>query len=547
MFLPPNRSRRGTTLIELTLALAISSMLLLGMASALLVAVRSVPDPASAASVDRAAERAAQRLSQEIAEALAFPEREPASLTLVLPDRDGDALPETVRWWREDAPGAPLLRQKNQEAAEAVTGPLVAFEATFSTLDGGQTHPGVPLRGDNILLGGHEGFEKNEDFKVEHQKWYTVPLLADLPADAVAWELEDATLRLERAQQDGVLRVEIQRWAGDQPAGPGLGAVQVVGEDLPIEDEWVNLDYSSVAGNLRVPAGSHLVAVLRNSGASEDDAAVFEAAEVEPGLADGLFESTNRGESWSREKERRARHSFRGRLWSPGPGWTSPRPLAGPITLRLQASATRVATSKASPTGGAWTAGWRRLASFSVDPSRVDLDADGVGDFTPPLPSGSLQDGVLRVPNAVGVSLTGDAAGFVGPTRLQMRLRDTTVGDDGGRVEVRFGRGAGTARRVAARIWRDPDGQWLALEAPGNGDGAGEWFRVESVPGIWVEVDLVLDPAGGRVAAAVNGVWLGTLPAESATDSSSDADLTFTSEAAGVEVGELGAWGGAAP
>ncbi len=460
-------SRRGTTLIELTLALAISSVLLLGMASALLIAVRSVPDPASASSVDRTAERAAQRLAEELAEALAVPERTPAALTLVLPDRDGDGVPEAVRWWRDDAPGALLQRGQNQEPAEAVTGPLLAFDAAFSARDAAPTHAGVPVRGNNVELASFESSENDNDFTVGHQRWYAVPLLAELPADAVAWELEDVTFRLQHIHSDGVLRVEIQRWSGDRPSGPSLGFVDLGRDDMPHDDEWVNVDFTSVDGNLRTPRGSHLVALLRNTGGSQDDAADFEGAEVDDNFADGLFESTDRGSSWTRVSEVRARHSFRGRLWTPGPAWSSPRPLLGPVTLRVRASASREATAVALPGGGAWAEGWRRRADFVADPSLTDFDADGAGDFTPALPAGSISNGVFRVPNAAGLRFTGAAAGLPGVTRLRLRLRDRTVGDDGGELQVRFGRGGGTASRLSVRVWREEEAQRIAFDCAG--------------------------------------------------------------------------------
>ncbi|BAM04962.1 hypothetical protein [Phycisphaera mikurensis] len=534
--------RAGATLVELVLALGISSVLLLGMSSALLVAVRTVPAPDGPAEAERRAGDAAARLASELAVALVVTPQGASDVTLALPDRDGDGLPESVRWWRENEPGAPLQRRWNGGPIEEASGPLDAFTLLPSVRTLSLPQPGVPERGEEEPLG---GFGDTEDERtVRAVAGFAVPLLPTLPADAVAWELCALRLRLEHIHSTGVLDLRIRRWAGDRPAGPVLAGVQLGRSDMDHHMTWETLAFAADGGALRVPAGVGLVATLQTAEVSPEDAAVFETGDADANFADGLFTSTDGGSTWTRVQAARARHELRGRAWTPGPAWSHDRSLLGPATLRLGVAGSRDVVAVATPAPGVVASGWRRRTDFAAAPHLLDLDADGVPDFGGGLPPNAVASGVLDVRDGAGFSLGGVAAGLPGPTLLRLRLRDRTAGDGGGGVEVRFGRLGAEAARVAVHVRRDAEGQRIRFSSPGSGDAAGGWHGVGLPGGSWADVTLVLDPDHERVSVAVNGASVGTLPVErSAVDAD---DFRFASSATGVELDVLDATGGAA-
>lgn len=103
---------RAFTLTEVTLSIAITSILLLGMGGALSLAVRAVDTGDDAPSRTTAASESLASLNAELAVATQISAFEEHTITLVVPDRDADGRPERIDYtW--DKPGDPMLRSFN--------------------------------------------------------------------------------------------------------------------------------------------------------------------------------------------------------------------------------------------------------------------------------------------------------------------------------------------------------------------------------------------------------------------------------------------------
>ena len=111
--------RSGHTLTELTVALPIMAMLALGMASAIKLAARSIPDGTSVSDSTLSAARAMDRFAGEVAFATAIDTDVTSGsaarqVTFEIPDRDGQTpATETVTYSWSGIPGDPLLRAFN--------------------------------------------------------------------------------------------------------------------------------------------------------------------------------------------------------------------------------------------------------------------------------------------------------------------------------------------------------------------------------------------------------------------------------------------------
>jgi hypothetical protein len=115
------------------LAMAISTVVIGGLASTLLLASRAVDDSSDPAAETVAAAAAVDQITADLRFALTFTERTPNAVTFTVPDRDGDDAPETIRYsWSGNA-SAPLLYQYKGGDPVVLVSDVQAFDLTYLT------------------------------------------------------------------------------------------------------------------------------------------------------------------------------------------------------------------------------------------------------------------------------------------------------------------------------------------------------------------------------------------------------------------------------
>ncbi len=96
------RGRRGFTLVEMTVSLAIVSILAVAVGAALRLGLAAAGAAPGAGAVNAAgqatAAEAADQIAADLNVALDFTEKTPTALTFTVPNRDGDGRPETIRY-----------------------------------------------------------------------------------------------------------------------------------------------------------------------------------------------------------------------------------------------------------------------------------------------------------------------------------------------------------------------------------------------------------------------------------------------------------------
>lgn len=132
----PPRSRRGFTLFELIASLAAASVLMVGLSSALFIAVQAVDvsDSPHLKLVEAHALLADMRSDLQFATAITDFQKD--SITFAIPDRDdADTLPDTVTyaWAGNDRD---LTRQYNGGAVAVVADAVFHLEFSYSAPDG---------------------------------------------------------------------------------------------------------------------------------------------------------------------------------------------------------------------------------------------------------------------------------------------------------------------------------------------------------------------------------------------------------------------------
>jgi hypothetical protein len=106
-------------------------LLFLGMASAIQLARRAMPTGDSHTSASVLGGGAVDQLACEIAFATSIAARSATDLAFVTPDRSSDGAPETIRYQWSGVAGAPLTRQVNGSAAEALVPSVQDFGLTY--------------------------------------------------------------------------------------------------------------------------------------------------------------------------------------------------------------------------------------------------------------------------------------------------------------------------------------------------------------------------------------------------------------------------------
>jgi len=124
--------RRGLTLAELTVSMAITTLMLVGMGSALVIAARSVVQSENNTAIETSDTRKViDQITADLNHALTFTERTSNAATFTVPDRNTDDLPETIRYAWSGVAGDPLTRQYNNDAIVTIAEDVHRFDLTY--------------------------------------------------------------------------------------------------------------------------------------------------------------------------------------------------------------------------------------------------------------------------------------------------------------------------------------------------------------------------------------------------------------------------------
>ena len=142
----------GFSLIELLTAMAISSVLILAIGSAITLAARALPaedDPHLALLHGGGA---VDTMQEDLEAAVHITERTATSVTLALPDRDGDGRPEVVRYAWSGTGGDPLTRRLNGGAVVPLLGDVHDLDLSFDLKTSTETYPGPHVTTSESIL-----------------------------------------------------------------------------------------------------------------------------------------------------------------------------------------------------------------------------------------------------------------------------------------------------------------------------------------------------------------------------------------------------------
>lgn len=128
-----SNNRRGYTLLELVIGLGSATLLCGGMASAISVASRGMEATDSPQAQTADVVTAQRQIARDLQHALRFTERTATAITLLVPDRDNNGLPESVRYAWSGTPGDPLTYSLNGGTPVNIEEDVQSFAFNFET------------------------------------------------------------------------------------------------------------------------------------------------------------------------------------------------------------------------------------------------------------------------------------------------------------------------------------------------------------------------------------------------------------------------------
>jgi hypothetical protein len=134
-------------LLEVAVSLVASAVLLVGLNSAVLVALKASDVSLTPASAALAANACLTEMEADLSYALSITDKKQKTITVVVPDRDdANADPELIRYSWSGTRGDPLLRQYNQGTLATVAENVAAFNISYFTNSGTYEYLDVQLQ-----------------------------------------------------------------------------------------------------------------------------------------------------------------------------------------------------------------------------------------------------------------------------------------------------------------------------------------------------------------------------------------------------------------
>lgn len=241
---PHRAGRPAFTLIEMMISLTIIAFIMAACGSMVMLAAKAMSNDASNAGSNATASRSAvDMIIDDLKVATAVTEQTATAITMTVPDRDGDASPETIRYSWTGTPGDPLKRAYNTRPAGVVAANVQALNFSYLTKTVGKP---PPVESAEQLHAGHETAISGNitTAQISSTQWAAESFKPILSSTAIAWTVTRCRVGLRRAKTsigsvDVVLRYTD---SNGNPTGANLAAGSVViANVLSTGTNWVDV------------------------------------------------------------------------------------------------------------------------------------------------------------------------------------------------------------------------------------------------------------------------------------------------------------------
>ena len=520
--------RPGFTLLELVVSASIAAILFVVMTSAILLGSRAIPDPQSPSLSSIRASQIVNQLATELETALYIMERSPTVLAFTVPDRNGDGIPERIRYAWSGTPGDPLTRQYNGGAALSLADHVDLFSLTPSFQSVTETYPGLGVEdaADSLLIDYNTG-SGLANFNIASNNWTGQYFSAALPAGATAWRPTRVKFMTRKNLIPGVTLVQLRPVDVNlKPTGTVLEQYTMVDTLLGLTYGWQEFAFTHI--DRIAPNGAIALVLQWQSG-------IYPATvQLNTGVAQ--LTSTDSGATWAYQSGKSLQSQLYAKLTRSGASQyaISKYLLAMAVALRLNGSGNPTIQTTAQALNhpellwGLWE------LKFDKTPTGVDVNGDGLFDWVVhgggSFDTASMAGGTWTT-SAAGLD-TAPGCDFANLTVVDVRFRNTTVGGSGAGFSMNAARSGSTCAPVLAYARLQADGTQTLTVYRKTSDAASEvLMKIPNLSSQFVDLHLIIDPVASSVGITVNNVQYGTFGFT--TFSSSDNSRTASIFASG--------------
>ena len=502
------RRARGATLIELTLALAISAILLLATTSVVLLAANAVPVVGDTPSSEMAAAAVLDRMASELETAVLVLAQTTTSITFLVPPRNGDAWPERISYAWGGTAGMPLTRQYNGGSVVNLIDSVNQFSLTPVIATNSESYPGQATEDTTeSLLMDYSSTAGQGSFPVNSNNWPgQVFASSTWPAGVVGWRPTRATVYAQQSSLVGISNVQLRpALAALTPASNSLAQVSMVATALSSSYSLVSASFSGIA---RYAPAAPLDLILQWS------VGIPNSINAATNNSAGLLQTNNAGTAWTYASNKGLISQMYGTLSHAGPTQyaLSRYDSAVQMTLRAGVSTNPAVTTTAQTLNHPelLSAFWE--LKFNTSPTTADSNGDGVADW---VVDGGGTFNTASVSNNTWVpggtqldSQPGD--NFARLTVVDVRFRGTSNGSSAG-IKLNAARSGSICAPVLAQITVQSDGyQTLSVWRKLNDSTTDTLLTIPNLPPTPVDLHLIIDPTVGSVGIRVNNVEYGS-------------------------------------
>ncbi len=217
---PPRIVDGGFTLVELVVSMVVTATIMLAVGSVMLLAARAMPDANSPARASIAAAEAVEQMITELQYAVSVTQRSERMIEFTVADRNGNDVPEIIRYEWSGILGDPLTRCYNAGALASVLADVYEFNLSY---DLAATTTEIPQGNESprTTLVAYNSTNDLHDYPIKDTEWYAEYFMPGLPADAVSWSVTSVVLHAKTdGPVDGEARVQLQLpTTGNCPSG----------------------------------------------------------------------------------------------------------------------------------------------------------------------------------------------------------------------------------------------------------------------------------------------------------------------------------------
>ncbi len=202
--------------MELLVSVAVMSVIMVGLGSAILLASHALPDGDSPLDAMLEAGTITGHITADLRYATSFSERSLNAVEFTVPDRNhGDVGPEVIRYEWSGTAGDPLIRMYNNGEGTTVADDVYEFQIKYhlGAIDTEETSENESAV---TVLVNHTATGSINNYAVHSNHWIGAYFRPELPPEAVSWKVTDVRFRARvRDEALGLTMVQLRLATSD--------------------------------------------------------------------------------------------------------------------------------------------------------------------------------------------------------------------------------------------------------------------------------------------------------------------------------------------